>query len=259
MSLAKLWPKVLTKLLLILVVILWLPASNAGESRIAAATSLIYALEEISELFQKQTGHMLKLSFASSGTLTRQIQAGAPFGIFLSADAVFIEALHQQGLTQNTGKIYARGKLVLFTAKGSPLPLSTDLSSLLNYPSGKKQRFAIANPELAPYGKIARQALQSAGCWERLYPYLITGENASQTARFALSKSVDGALLPLSLALILKQQGRGDFILISEDLYQPLEQRMVLLKPDEAATQGFYEFLQQESAQAVFTRHGFTQ
>ena len=228
----------------------------AGEAKIAAAASLSFALEEIADQFQQETGHTLKISFTSSGTLTRQIEQGAPFELFLSADETYIERLTQQSLTHDNGQVYAYGQLAIF--KPNKQKSSIDLSLLKDSLEKESiKHFSIPNPELAPYGKIAKQALERSGLWNNISPFLILGENASQTAMFVSTGSVDGALLPHSLAIILHTRGKGDFQLLSNTLYETLNQRMVLLNNAGKVAQDFYIYLLQPPAQKTFNQHGF--
>ena len=229
----------------------------AEEARIAAAASLTFVLEEIVDQFQKETGHKIKISYASSGTLTRQIEQGAPFELFLSADESYVERLNQKNLTLDQGQIYAYGQLAIIVPnnqKGSTADLSL-LGKALEEKSIK--HFSIPNPELAPYGKIAKQALQRSGLWEKISPFLILGENASQAAMFMSTGSIDAALLPHSLAIILQKKNKSNLQLVSEDLYDPLSHRMVLLKQPGKLAQAFYNYLLSPAAQNIFITHGF--
>ena len=149
--------------------------ANADETRIAAAASLTFVLEEIVDQFQKETGHKIKISYASSGTLTRQIEQGAPFELFLSADEAYIERLDQKKLTYDQGQVYAYGQLAIVVPnkqKGSAADLSL-LGKALEAKSIK--HFSIPNPELAPYGKIAKQTLQRSGLWEKDFTLFNSG------------------------------------------------------------------------------------
>jgi len=229
----------------------------AGEARIAAATSLTFALEEIVDQFQKETGHKIKISYASSGTLTRQIEQGAPFELFLSADESYIERLNQQKLTRNRGQIYAYGQLAI-VVPNDPKGSKADLSSLKKSLEEKSiKHFSIPNPELAPYGRIAKQTLERAELWNTIYPILIIGENASQAAMFMSTGSVDAALLPHSLAIVLQKKNIGHLQLVSQNLYDPLNHRMVLLNGAGETTEFFYNYLLQPFAQNIFISHGF--
>ena len=229
----------------------------AEETRIAAAASLTFVLEEIVDQFQKETGHKIKISYASSGTLTRQIEQGAPFEIFLSADETYIERLDQQKLTRDRGDIYAYGQLALIVPnkqKGSAMNLSMIAKGL---EEKTIKHFSIPNPELAPYGRIAKQALERSDLWDKVSPILITGENASQAAMYMSTGSVDAALLPHSLAIILQKKNISHLQLVSKDLYDPLNHRMVLLKHPGKLAQAFYNYLLHPEAQQIFSRHGF--
>ena len=229
----------------------------ADEVRIAAAASLNFAIEEIVDQFQKETGHTIKISFASSGTLTRQIEQGAPFELFLSADESYIERLDQQKLTYDQGQVYAYGQLAIIVPNKQK-GYSANLSLIRKALEEKSiKHFSIPNPDLAPYGKIAKQALERSDLWDKVLPFLILGENASQSAMFMSTGSVDAALLPHSLAIVLQNKGKGDFQLVSEDLYDTLNHRMVLLNHPGKLAQAFYNYLLHTEAQKIFSAHGF--
>ena len=231
--------------------------SSAGEARIAAASSLSFVLEEIVDQFLNETGHRIRISFASSGTLTRQIEQGAPFELFLSADESYIEKLYQQNITRDRGEVYAYGQLA-FVVTNQQKSTAANLSTITKRLEEKSiKRFSIPNPELAPYGRIAKQALKRTKLWKTISPILIIGENASQSAMFMKTGSVDAALLPHSLAIILQKKNIGNFQLIPEDLYDPLNHRMVLLKDAEKVAEAFYHYLRQPFAQNIFIAHGF--
>jgi molybdate transport system substrate-binding protein len=230
----------------------------AENIHVAAATSLTHVLEEIADQFENETDHVVKLSFSSSGNLTRQIIQGAPFKLFLSADESYISLLRKQGLTNGDNDIYGIGRLVLYVPEGSNILPSADLSTLANaIKDGELTRLAIANPEHAPYGFIAKQALQNAGIWETIMPYLVTGKSASQTAQFALSNAVDAALIPYSLALRPELDSKGQYLLINDTLYNPLEQTMVLIKGADRAAKELYNFILGDKARTIIRSHGF--
>lgn len=241
-------------------VLLWgiqLPLCAAPVA-VAAAADLQFALREIARDFEQQQGHALRLSFGSSGQFATQIQQGAPFEIFLSADESYVQRLAAQGLTVDAGRRYATGRLVLWVPLRSPLrpgPGLKALSPLLA--QGKIRHFAIAHPDHAPYGRAAREALRAAGLWSQLQPRLVIGENAAQAAQFASSGSVEGGILPLSLALAPALKGKGHFSLIPDSLHAPLHQRMVLLKGAGPGARAFYAWMQGSMARQVLTRYGF--
>ncbi|MCK6453447.1 MAG: molybdate ABC transporter substrate-binding protein [Alphaproteobacteria bacterium] len=225
---------------------------------VAAASDLKFALEEIAGSFRRETGLDLKLTFGSSGNFARQIAQGAPFQLFLSADEAYVEALADQGRTVDRGAIYAVGRIVLFAPKGSPLTVDAGLAGLKTaLDQDRIKRFAIANPEHAPYGRAAEQALRAQELWETIKPLLVLGENVSQAAQFALSGSAQGGIFAYSLALAPSVSGLGSFYILPPDAHAPLRQRMVLLKGAGRAAREFYAYLQGTPARAIFRRYGF--
>jgi molybdate transport system substrate-binding protein len=225
---------------------------------VAAASDLQFALDEIVEQFRRATGTTVRVTYGSSGNFARQIEQGAPFELFLSADELFVQRLAQRGLTRGRGELYAIGRIVLFVPNGSPLaadPQLTDVATRLA--SGKLGRLAIANPEHAPYGRAAQQALRALGLWEQLQPHLLFGENVAQAAQFASSGNADGGLIAYSLALSPPLQGRGSFALLPESLHAPLRQRMVLLERATPAAAQLYDYLRSQASGAILARYGF--
>lgn len=234
------------------------PSPAADNLSIAAAANLNHALPAIADLFTRQTGKQVRISFGSSGNFARQISQGAPFGMFLSADESYIKRLSGQGLTRDGGHIYALGRIVLFAPEGSIFDLSggpENLPRILSVPGAK--RFAIANPEHAPYGRAAKEALVHIGVWDTLKPRLVFGENASQATQFAISGSTDGGLIPYSQALVPAVSKRGSYVMVPESWHAPLRQRMVLLKNADETVQRFYKFMQTPEARAIINRYGF--
>ena len=225
---------------------------------VAAASDLKFAIEEIAARFEAETGQKLRLVFGSSGQFKTQILQGAPFHLFMSADEGFVHELADAGRTKDRGRAYALGRIGIMVPPGSPLlPDGTlkDLAAALK--DGRLQKFAIANPDHAPYGARAREALQHAGLWDAIQPRLVFGENISQTAQFAVSGSTQGGIIALSLALAPAVARTGRFQLIPESWHQPLRQRMVLVKGAPKAAKAFYEHLSAPAAQAVMLRYGF--
>jgi molybdate transport system substrate-binding protein len=226
--------------------------------RVAAAADLQFALEDIAERFTADSGPRTNLVFGSSGTLARQIREGAPFDLFLSADEAFVEQLRQAGLTRDGGALYAIGRIVLFAPPGSPLDPAEGLDGLAQHVQrGSIRRFAIANPEHAPYGRAAEEALRARGLWDGLRPSLVYGENVAQAAHFATTGNAAGGIIAYSLALAPAMQDQGSFALIPEEGHAPLRQRMVLLRRADAGAERFYEYLQQPAAREILARYGF--
>jgi molybdate transport system substrate-binding protein len=233
-------------------------AAGAGVPVIAAAADLNYALPEIAKLFTEQTGKSVKLAFGSSGNFAAQLQQGAPFELFFSADESYVERLAAAGLARDDGALYAVGRIGLFAPKGSPLRVDTELAGLRTaLAEGRIRKFAIANPEHAPYGRAARAALQQAGLWEQIEPLLVLGENVSQATQFAASGAAQGGIIPLSLARAPEVAALGSFAVLPEAMHPPLRQRMVLLKRAGETARAFYAFVQQPAARAILKRYGF--
>jgi molybdate transport system substrate-binding protein len=236
------------------------PTRAADVPPVAAAADLKFALAEIAARFERDTGRAVKLSFGSSGNFKHQIEHGAPFELFLSADEGLVFQLADEGLVRGRGELYAIGRLVLFAPHGSALKVDPALSDLrAALADGRLRHLAIANPAHAPYGRAARAALQHAGLWPAIEPKLVLGENASQAAQFAASGSSQGGIVPLSLSRAPELARLGSFALIPAEWHaaEPLRQRMALLKPAGDTARAFYGYLQGPAARLILTRHGF--
>ncbi len=231
---------------------------GSREPIIAGAADLSFALEEIAAAFKAATGQSVRLSFGSSGNFARQIRQGAPFQMYLSADEDYVLHLARDGYTRDQGALYAVGRIVLIVPHGSPLKADGSLEDLRAALADRRvARFAIANPEHAPYGRRAEEALRHKGLWEAIRPRLVFGENVSQAAQFATSANAQGGIIAYSLALSPRVYTLGSFALIPEQWHAPLRQRMVLLKNAGPVAERFYAYLQQPQARAIFRRYGF--
>ena len=198
---------------------------------LAAASDLKFAIEEVAAQFERKTGHRLRLVFGSSGNFYSQILQGAPFHLFMSADEDFVFRLADAGRTADRGRLYAIGRIGIMVHPGSRLRPDGSLQDLIaSLEDGRLRRFAIANPDHAPYGMRAREALRHRGLWEAIQPRLVFGENISQAAQFVTSRATDGGIIAYSLALAPAVAQQGAFELIPEDWHQPLTQRMVLIR-----------------------------
>ena len=228
------------------------------EPLVAAAADLQFALEEVLQGFARDTGIVARVTYGSSGNLARQIAQGAPFELFLSADEPYVASLTAQGLTRGAGDLYGIGRIALFVPEGSPLqadPLLEDLGRRLR--DGNLGRIAIANPEHAPYGRAAEQALRKLGLWEPLQDRLVLGESVAQAAQFASTGNVDGGIIALSLAMAPPMRSRGRYALLPASLHAPLRQRMVLLKGATPGAERLYAHLRSDAARAILARYGF--
>ena len=226
---------------------------------IAAASSMQFALADIAAVFTRETGQNLRFSFGSSGNFARQIRSGAPFELFIAADEDIILDLHRDGFVEDEGDVYAVGRLVLVAPHGSPLAPDRGLDGVAAMlEAGQISRFAIANPDHAPYGIRARQALEARDIWKALQPFLVLGENVTQAAQFALSGNAEGGLTAYSLMLSADIAPRGTYALIPETAHGPLRPRMVLL-PDASNTAiAFRDFMYGGAARAILKTYGFT-
>jgi len=230
---------------------------RAQEITVVAAADLQFAMEDVASRFQKETGKSLKLIYGSSGNFFQQIQNGAPFDMFFSANLDFPKKLEAAGLTDPGSYYqYARGKIVIWVPNESKLDLSSGMKVLLD-PSIKK--IAVANPQHAPYGQAAIAAMQHEKIYGAVKDKFVLGENISQTASFVASGSADAAIVALSLALSSNMKGRGRYIEVPSDEYPPIEQACVILaasKNKEAARQ-FLSFFKKPGIADVLKTYGF--
>ncbi|MDH4394815.1 MAG: molybdate ABC transporter substrate-binding protein [Limnobacter sp.] len=256
------------KLLSLAAVLLALLALNTAYPRmayaadpqltVAAASDLKFALEEIAVAFEHQSGKKPRLIFGSSGQFYTQIMQGAPFHLYLSADEVYVTKLHVAGKTVDQGKLYGMGRIGIFVPHRSPVKADPNLDDLAKaLIDGRLNKFAIANPEHAPYGDRAMQALQHKGIWGQIKSKLVYGENITQAAQFAQSGSTQGGIIALSLAKAPAFAQQGQFALIPEGWHTPLAQRMVLIKNAPSDAHLFYTYLGTEPAQVIFKKYGF--
>jgi molybdate transport system substrate-binding protein len=229
----------------------------AQEITIAAAADLQFAMQDIADRFQKETGRTVKLIFGSSGNFFQQLQNGAPFDIFFSANLDYAKKLEAAGLTEPGSYYqYAKGKIVIWVPKESKIDVSSGLQVLLN-PSIKQ--IAIANPQHAPYGQAAVAAMQKEHIYDKIQDKLVLGENISQTASFVVSGSADIGIVALSLAISPNMKDRGRYAEIPSDEYPPIEQACVILrssKNKEAAKQ-FLSFFKRPAIGDVLRGYGF--
>ncbi len=225
---------------------------------VAAAADLQFALDEIAATFTRETGQHVRITYGSSGNFRRQIAEGAPFELFLSADESYPLALAKEGRTIDDGVLYAVGRIAIVSRFDSPLVPDTHLEGLRSAVAQDQiMRFAIANPEHAPYGRAAREALEHAGVWQKLERKLVLGENVAQAAQFASTPAVQGGVISYAQARSAALAHRLRYAVVREDWHEPLRQRMVLMKNAGATATAFYRYLQQARARAILARYGF--
>ena len=264
--------------------------------RVLAASDLKFALADITAQYQQQTGVNVQSSLGSSGNFARQIAQGLPGDIFMSADASFVAQLVKSGHTQGAGVLYAIGSIAWIFSNQQPQPVQEALNRVWGIgmmsatpPPGAWQdaqralaqslvasnpKIAIANPDHAPYGRAAREALQALGLWEAAQPRLVLGENIAQATQFVTTGAAQAGITATSMLLPL-QIPRFQFsplaapaassnppwslqhLQLSTTLHAPLHQHMVLLKNASPAAQAFFGYLQSAAARAVLQRYGF--
>ena len=228
------------------------PATSPDELTVAAAADLTPAFEEIGREFESVTKTKVIFVFGSTGMLTRQIENGAPVDLFAAANVSYIDELDQKGLiVSGTRTIYARGRITLWTPDESPLRLQ----SINDLARPEVTRIAIANPDHAPYGLAAKQALQTAGIWERVQPKLVYGDNIRQTLQYAQTGNVEVAIVAMSLSI----PSRGRWQLVPEELHEPIDQGLGVIKEarNEPAARAFADFITGPQGRAIMKKYGF--
>lgn len=229
--------------------------AHAEKITIAAAADLKFAMDEIVTGFKKnQPGHEIEVVYGSSGKFHTQIQQGAPYDLFFSADIGYPRELAKQGLAASDVKPYAVGRIVLWSAD-----LDAAKMTLASLADPKIKKIAIANPKHAPYGKRAEEALRSAGLWEKVQSKLVFGENIAQTAQYVQSGNAQLGIIALSLAVSPELAKKGGYYLIPESLHNPLEQGYVItrLGGNKPLAKQFADYMGSKQVRGVMTKYGF--
>jgi molybdate transport system substrate-binding protein len=232
--------------------------NHPAELLVAAAADLSSALKDIADSYEKKTGVKVRLSFGASGALTQQIQNGAPFDIFFSADMDYPRRLIASGEADpNSLYQYAVGRLVLWVSADSPLDVEHQEMNILLEPSVKK--IAIANPQHAPYGRAAVAALKHAGLYDRLADRLVVGENVSQAAQFVESGNAQAGFVALAHASAPAMRGKGKYWQIPADYYPPLVQGVVILSRSQHKNEAaeFLSYIKTKDVAEVWRKYGF--
>jgi molybdate transport system substrate-binding protein len=231
------------------------PVAKADQLSIAAAADLKFAMDEIVSGFRREhPGDTVVVTYGSSGKFFAQIQQGAPFDIYFSADISYPEKLAAEGYAASAVQPYATGRLVLWS---SELDASTMTLASLDKPG--ISRIAIANPQHAPYGKRAEEALRATGLWDKLQSKLVYGENIAQTAQFVQSGNARIGIIALSLALNPELSKRGGYYLVPEKLHRPLEQGFIITKAgaDKPLAKTFAIFMKAKKTRSIMSKYGF--
>lgn len=225
--------------------------------RVAAAADLQFALKDIAQQYEREAGRKVEIAFGSSGNFFAQIQNGAPFDVFFSADVEYARRLEQAGLTEPNSLLkYAVGRIVIWMPAESKIDLLAQKWNALLDPS--IQKIAIANPEHAPYGRAAVEALKHAGIYDKVQSKLVFGENISQAAQFVESGNAQAGIIALSLA-VSPAMKTGQRWGVPVDQYAPIEQAAVILKSarDKEAARAFLAFVSGDAGQRILGSYGF--
>jgi molybdate transport system substrate-binding protein len=219
---------------------------------VLAAADLQYALPEIAQLYEAETGRKVTISLGSTGTFATQIQNGAPADVFFAADSSFMDDLEKADLlAEKTRQLYATGRIVVTYAKGA-----AEARTLEDLTKPELKKIAIANPEHAPYGRAAQEALQKAGVWDKVQPKLVLGENIAQTAQLIRTGNADAGIIALSVAL---GQPGTPYALVDASLHEPLAQQVAVLKASKQvdAAKEFIAFVNGPQGRPVMKKYGF--
>lgn len=245
------------KKLLILLIASSLPfACIAQKLRIAVAANAQFVAKVLAEEFKKRTSIETELIVSSSGKLTTQIEQGAPFDVFLSADMKYPQELYAKQLTTAKPQVYAYGTLVMWAKKG--ISLKGGIKALTN-PAVKK--IAIANAALAPYGEAAEQAMERFNALSALKPKLVYGESIAQVNQYLLTGAAEVAFTAKSVVLDPAQKSNNNWVEVNTNLYQPIAQGVVMLKSSTGASmvqaKKFYEFLFSARGKQILKTYGY--
>jgi molybdate transport system substrate-binding protein len=227
---------------------------HAESLRVAVASNFAHTLKLLSVDFNKQTGHELLISSASTGKLYAQIKNGAPFDVFMSADEKRAELLIMENKADPLSEyVYAKGKIVLLS---NLTPVIT-CQGILTSPDLK--RLSIANPETAPYGTAARQVMEKLSLWQQLEPRLVKGENIAQTLQFVSTKNADAGFVAKSMLHMGKEIDYACIWDVPTDMYAPIKQKMVILKQakDKVAARAFMHYMQSPQAKEIINASGY--
>ena len=231
------------------------PVTYAETVLVAVASNFTKPMTEIAEAFKKDSGHTAKLSFGSSGKIVSQLENGAPFEVFLSADDAKPAKLEQAGLTVVGSRFtYALGTLVLWSAKPGYVDEQGQILS-----KGGFQHIALANPKLAPYGEAAGETMKSLGLQEKLQPVFVLGDNISQTHQFVSTGNAELGFVALSQVISDGKIAEGSGWIVPASMHDPIRQDAVLMKTGEEnpAAPALLDYLKSAPAKAIIAKYGY--
>lgn len=224
----------------------------ADTIKVGAAADLAFAFKEVGAAFEAKTGKKVTFTFGSTGQLAKQISEGAPYDVFAAANVSFVdEVVKADACDGATKAMYARGRIVVWTKKSAGA-----IAKLEDLTDPKFVKIAIANPEHAPYGKAAQEALEAAGIWGQIKPKIVFGENVQQTLQFAQTGNTEASIAALSLAMVAED---GAYFLIDEKLHKPIDQALVVCKRggNTLVAMQFATFVNSPEGRAIMKKFGF--
>lgn len=230
------------------------PVAESNQLAIAVAANMQFAMEQLADDFSTQTGIGCDLVVASSGKLTAQIQEGAPYDVFISADMKYPQALYESGMAYGQAEVYARGRLVIWTLKNE---MEAGMEVL---GTDEVKHIALANPQTAPYGVATQEFLDHHQLWDSLSEKFVYGESIAQTNQFILSRSAEIGFTAMSVVLSPEVKGQGTWREVDPDLYAPIEQGIVLIRrkgTDPEPARRFRAFLFSPEARKVLEEFGY--
>jgi molybdate transport system substrate-binding protein len=226
--------------------------TGSPELIVAAAANLTEAFAEVGTSFTHETGIPVVFSFGATADLAKQIENGAPFDVFASADTAHVEQLERAGLlTPGTRATYARGRLVVWIPPGSNLKVER----LEDLTAKTFERIAVGKPDVAPYGQAAVESLRAVGIWNQVEPKIIYAQNISQAKQYAATGNAEIAFIPLALV----QAGAGNYLEVKESLHQPINQALGIIRESQKqeAARRFVDFLLSQKGEEIMLKRGY--
>ncbi|MDO9015110.1 MAG: molybdate ABC transporter substrate-binding protein [Polynucleobacter sp.] len=246
----------LVKSILSLLFFIFFTAAHAQVSTIAVAANMKDAFLAIEKEFKVDHKGNFRVVYGSSGNISAQILNGAPFSLFISADESYPLELFKRKMSRDEGKVYAIGKIALLSKKSTGIALGSSKAELTQAIK-QANKIAIAKPELAPYGKAAIDYLKAEGLWDLAKDKLVYGDNISMATMYVASGSADIGFTALSLALAPGVAKETEHLVLNPALYEPIQQRMVLMKNASQDAIALFQFMQSPTAQAVLRTFGY--
>lgn len=233
-------------------------ATPDGAPIIAAAASLRAALDEVATAFKAASGKDVRIVYGATGNLVQQIENGAPFQLLLAADQKSVAKLADGGRTEGKGVTFATGQISLVAPKGSAVVVAEGLDGLKKaLAEGKVRKFAIANPELAPYGRAAEEALAKAGLMDDIKPKLVLGNNVGEAAQFVASGAADAGIIAYSLAVAPDLAPKLDGAILPAATHAPIRHDLAVIKGAGGVAKDFAKFVAGPEARVIVFRGGF--